>query len=480
MSWFNDAKIAVVTFATAATTQVKDCDKPIPPIPLDRNAELVETIVPEEVFVGETYNIHYTIKNTGRLMWDKTNFKLGKQGGDGNLDRVLIDQDVPSTGVAHFNMPWKPNKEGKNILTYQMLEENVVWFGPVFEKEIEVKKKSLWSQIVDETGITDTDQAPFRGKYLGDCWSQYLESPTTIKAIRKYNNITEIGVFLSYHGYFEEYLKGNQTIEEAVKTAGPTFGQKNLTLYDSFMIASKIGMPVLLTLDGSHNAWPGGYHDFNKCINSQRIICGPYTRPGEMEKVKRLVSDLLLYINTQWPDLVKYVWFENEPCFRTFNNDTMRAAIKALSPIVRAKMPNAKIGFDADCEGMSISGLDVDAVGFHFAIPKTSWSNDYLVGQIKARISQLKARYPGKELWLDEFGIGRLPATAYSKEGAERYYRSIDAAFMSGVKGIIYLINGGMDDCEADWQNCIFTKSRGESPSVQAIKSLANKHDISW
>lgn len=442
--------------------------------------------IPGEVESGEKVLVKVHMVNRGTTTWD-VNHKLGSVGGSRDWDkqRVLLSRPrIPVGGVSHFNFtvtaPINDTDDSKKVLmAWQMLEEHKEWFGEICTREVVVMPRPpFWKKIVDDAGVTDSDKAPYpANKYLADTWSQWLESPTAIRGMRRYMNMTEYGVFLSHDGHWEKYLNGQRSIDQAIRESRPTFGQKTLSLYDGLMVASHIGVPVLLTLDTSANFWPGGYHDSSRCVSLGRVLCAPLTRPGEIEKAKKLVGDLLGYIEKTWPGLVKYVWWENEAHYKSYTKSRYVEVLRQMVPIIRAKMPNVKIGIDADTDSkLNVSGIDYQAAGYHFAIPRES--TDDLVRNIHARTAQLKAWYPGKEIWNDEFGVG-YGWDLYTTRGRDRMIRGIKASFDAGVKGVSFLVIGGVNPYDSG-EFALYTTDRGESMTAGAVRDLARNIGVAW
>ena len=118
--------------------------------PLD--AKIIWHDIPDEMYPGDTYNATIVMRNEGNTQWNNTNdFKFGQQDSDPvffGLNRYFIDDsqdEIPEYGgifrgrTITFNLQIvAPEVEGDYTNHYQMIQENIAWFGEVLTKSITV------------------------------------------------------------------------------------------------------------------------------------------------------------------------------------------------------------------------------------------------------------------------------------------------------------------------------------------------------
>ena len=119
-----------VQFFGDATTNV-----PITVLAPSNQAEFVSQQVPASMYVGETYAVSVTMRNTGNTTWAAGSvFKLGSQHPQDNttwgLNRVVVTQPVPPGGQYTFNFfVTAPSPKGTYNFQWRMVKEGVEWFG---------------------------------------------------------------------------------------------------------------------------------------------------------------------------------------------------------------------------------------------------------------------------------------------------------------------------------------------------------------
>jgi len=109
-----------------------------------RDSECIFYYIPDEIPLRGERLLIITFKNTGRATWTQTNsYKLGFKGDNppsGWPGRVELPHDVAPGEEVTFNFWICPEVEGEFIITYQMLQEGVIWFGVSIPKTIRVVK----------------------------------------------------------------------------------------------------------------------------------------------------------------------------------------------------------------------------------------------------------------------------------------------------------------------------------------------------
>ena len=116
------------------------------------DAKILWNNIPDEMLPGETITAKVIVRNAGNEQWNAANnFKFGQQDSDTDFfgsNRYLIDDtqsDISEYGgifrgrAMTFNLEIvAPETEGEFIAHWQMLQEDVAWFGDVLEKTITV------------------------------------------------------------------------------------------------------------------------------------------------------------------------------------------------------------------------------------------------------------------------------------------------------------------------------------------------------
>ncbi|WP_147328156.1 MULTISPECIES: NBR1-Ig-like domain-containing protein [unclassified Duganella] len=102
-----------------------------------RNSHFVTQNVPSVMKAGQSYNVSITFNNTGSNNWALVNYKLGTLNPDNNLwgpNRIALNS-APAELVKpgqqkQFNFTvTAPAKPGVYNFQWQMLQDNVAWFG---------------------------------------------------------------------------------------------------------------------------------------------------------------------------------------------------------------------------------------------------------------------------------------------------------------------------------------------------------------
>lgn len=112
------------------------------------DARVVDFSIPDSVSTGETFNIRITIRNTGDTTWTRRDeIKLGAVGDSDPFTnhRILLNNDdaIRPNQTKTFVITMKaPQNPGSYVTDWQMVQENVRWFGEVVAKTIEVRRSS--------------------------------------------------------------------------------------------------------------------------------------------------------------------------------------------------------------------------------------------------------------------------------------------------------------------------------------------------
>jgi uncharacterized protein affecting Mg2+/Co2+ transport len=119
-----------VQFFGDATTNV-----PITVLAPSNQAEFVSQQVPASMYVGESYAVSVTMRNTGNTTWAAGSvFKLGSQNPQDNMtwgfNRVVVTQPVPPGAQYTFDFGvTAPSPKGTYNFQWRMVKEGVEWFG---------------------------------------------------------------------------------------------------------------------------------------------------------------------------------------------------------------------------------------------------------------------------------------------------------------------------------------------------------------
>lgn len=125
---------------------------------VDRGAEFIRSEVPDEMLVGQTYPVYFTVQNAGTNSWTATsNYRLGSTGTNAlewtnwkwggyfqgmNAARAYVPENttVANGDGSPFNFSVKaPTTTGTYNLGCQMVQDGVAWFGSSYSKSIQVK-----------------------------------------------------------------------------------------------------------------------------------------------------------------------------------------------------------------------------------------------------------------------------------------------------------------------------------------------------
>ena len=361
-----------------------------------------------------------------------------------------------------------------------------------------------WEKIVKESKQKTTDRAPLGSKIIGDVWSEWLESPLSIKKMNRFTNLTEIMIQTEF---FNPLFDENKSWEYCLKNTKGFTGAKDVTVWEKFKIAQAIGQNVQITIDSSCSV--NGYHKCDDKIHSHAQA--PLSATNHMANYRRIYDGFLGYMNRKFNGLVTHVQIENEPCYRAFNDGQYVTAVKNVTPIIRNKMPKAKIivgdasrvfGINSGMstamttiEPMSHGGecgneaanqkLDFDILGFHVALPRTYWSNQELKNYVKTQASELKSTYPKYDIWCDECGIGAMPWQASNEDGKNRLIGMLEGCFEGGCKGFMYLIIGSHNSPKIGnfgslkLSMALFNEE-GETISAAAVRNKAKECGVYW
>jgi len=99
-------------------------------------AQIVSQSVPTSMVAGQTYTISITVKNTGTKTWDPASYRLGSANARDNLtwglNRVFLTSSVAPGAQVTFQFTVRaPKTAGTYNFQWQMVEEHVMWFGPL-------------------------------------------------------------------------------------------------------------------------------------------------------------------------------------------------------------------------------------------------------------------------------------------------------------------------------------------------------------
>lgn len=121
---------------------------------LEYQAEIIDYSFPEEVYMGNTYLFKIKMRNIGRKTWTMDdlfrlgiNFRINIYG----FNRFDVYKDVPSGDEIEFYFPVTiPNLPGKRTIKFQMVQDNVKWFGDMLQWSFKVKYKGSDYEDFDE------------------------------------------------------------------------------------------------------------------------------------------------------------------------------------------------------------------------------------------------------------------------------------------------------------------------------------------
>ncbi len=109
------------------------------------NSAVVSLSAPDALAPGQAFAATVVMKNTGTDAWAVAgNYRLGSASPQNNtvwatFIRVPLSADVPPGGQATFSFACTaPASAGSFPFAWQMLQENVAWFGAVASKTISV------------------------------------------------------------------------------------------------------------------------------------------------------------------------------------------------------------------------------------------------------------------------------------------------------------------------------------------------------
>lgn len=124
-------------------------------------AQIVSDTIPSRMYPGQTYNVSVTVENTGNYDWNNADqYKLGVEGA-GSTFGIAVRQYLNSTEsigneatkTFYFTMT-APLSSGSYNANFQMVRENILWFGDKLSKNIEVTLnpyRIYGAQIVSDT-----------------------------------------------------------------------------------------------------------------------------------------------------------------------------------------------------------------------------------------------------------------------------------------------------------------------------------------
>jgi hypothetical protein len=108
------------------------------------NAQYIGDSIPATMIPGFVYNVSVTMKNTGTTTWTKAgSYRLGAVGDSdpfapGRVDLADADSIAPSQQKTFSFTMTAPISEGVRTSDWNMLQENVQWFGDVVTKVVNV------------------------------------------------------------------------------------------------------------------------------------------------------------------------------------------------------------------------------------------------------------------------------------------------------------------------------------------------------
>ncbi|MBP5718837.1 MAG: N-acetylmuramoyl-L-alanine amidase, partial [Abditibacteriota bacterium] len=118
------------------------------------SAEYISDTIPSNVSPGETRQVSVTFKNHGFCWQSSRDFKLGVVAGNSlgaAARQTLPAETMPGSTVTFtFNMTF-PSAAGTYNTQWQMMRENVGWFGDVVNKTVVVGTPEYGAQAVSNT-----------------------------------------------------------------------------------------------------------------------------------------------------------------------------------------------------------------------------------------------------------------------------------------------------------------------------------------
>ncbi|MBP5719315.1 MAG: N-acetylmuramoyl-L-alanine amidase, partial [Abditibacteriota bacterium] len=144
----------------------------------EKDSQCTANNIPASIKVGETRNVTLTFKNTGTKPWIKADgFRLGWGSDESDpfttTGRVQLPGDIAPGQSVTFTIPMTFNKVGTFTTDWQMLHENVEWFGDVASTTVNVHPPMDNAQIISSTipssvRVGETRNVTFTIKNTGD------------------------------------------------------------------------------------------------------------------------------------------------------------------------------------------------------------------------------------------------------------------------------------------------------------------------
>jgi len=132
--------------------------------PTDESAQIVSDTIPAAMTAGQSYSVSVTVKNTGANTWTAANsYKLGAVGSADPFaaTKILLDASdsiVPGQSKTFSFTMTAPTTAGTYTTDWQMLREEVAWFGDTLTKNVTVNPAKIPENytctIIDETAKT--------------------------------------------------------------------------------------------------------------------------------------------------------------------------------------------------------------------------------------------------------------------------------------------------------------------------------------
>ncbi|MBQ7526038.1 MAG: N-acetylmuramoyl-L-alanine amidase, partial [Abditibacteriota bacterium] len=144
----------------------------------EKDSQCTANNIPTSIKVGETRNVTLTFKNTGTKSWVKADgFRLGWGSDESDpfttTGRVELPGDIAPGQSVTFTRPMTFNRTGTFTTDWQMLHENVEWFGDVASTTVNVHPPQDNAQITghnipDSVMVGESRDVTFTIKNTGD------------------------------------------------------------------------------------------------------------------------------------------------------------------------------------------------------------------------------------------------------------------------------------------------------------------------
>lgn len=153
-----------------------------------RTSGIVSHTLPVRAVAGQNYACAVTMRNLGDITWTAAAFyRLGRVIGDEVPGRVDVPANIAPGQDATFPVTYSaPAAPGRRRVSLAMLQENVTWFGPILEWEVEVVAAGSAVQIVHTLptpvlGPTDAELDSNGPDFLVNAFRRCMDTETSVR-----------------------------------------------------------------------------------------------------------------------------------------------------------------------------------------------------------------------------------------------------------------------------------------------------------